>query len=178
MAAATGQLELRILGPLQAVRAGELLALGGPKQRAVLALLGLRAGSSLSTDQLVASLWPHEPPATAVTTVQVYVSRLRKLLGEGAIVSDGGGYRLCLGEDGLDAERFQRLASRARELRASGQLPEAAAAVSSALELWRGGALTDFAYESWAQAAVGRLEEDRLACLEEQLDIELALGQH
>jgi predicted ATPase/DNA-binding SARP family transcriptional activator len=171
------QLEVRILGPLEVLSDGERVAVGGPKQGAVLGVLAVRAGTMVSTDALIEALWPDEPPATATTTVQVYVSRLRKLLGADAIVSEGGGYRLYLGADGLDARRFEQLTARARELRASGRLDEAAAAVSDALSLWRGPALSDFEYDSWAQPEINRLEEHRLSCLEERFDIELARGR-
>ncbi|MFN2470885.1 MAG: BTAD domain-containing putative transcriptional regulator [Gaiellaceae bacterium] len=173
-----GHLEMRILGPLEVVKDGVLLPLGGPKQRAVLALLCVHASHSVRADQLVESLWPDDAPSRATTTLQVYVSRLRKLLGAEAIASEGGGYRLTLVDGGLDAARFEQLRHEARALRVEGRLDEAAAAVSSALELWRGAALTDFAYESWAQPEIGRLEEERLTCLEERFEIELALGRH
>jgi predicted ATPase/DNA-binding SARP family transcriptional activator len=157
------QLDVRILGPLEVVLGGSLLSLGGQKQRAVLAILATRSSSAVSSDQLIELLWSGSPPATAATTVQVYVSRLRKLLGADRIETSGGGYMLRVEPDELDAARFRRLVSQGRSL--------------DALALWRGPALADFAYESWAQAEAGRLEEERLACLEERIDADLESGR-
>ena len=110
--------------------------------------------------------------------MQVYVSRLRKLLGADAIVSEAGGYRLALNQDGLDAARFEQLTATAGESRTAGHLDEAEKAIVAALALWRGPALVDFAYEPWAQPEITRLEERRRACLEERIELELALGRH
>ena len=173
-----GQLQVRILGPLEVTSGGKAPQLGGRKQRAVLAVLATRAPANVSTDELIEALWDDEPPATAITTIQVYVSRLRKILGAAAIVSEAGGYRLDVEARQLDSAHFERLANHGRDLRAAGRDQEAAAAFVEALSLWRGGALADFAYDSWAQPEVSRLEEDRLACLEERFDVELALGRH
>jgi predicted ATPase/DNA-binding SARP family transcriptional activator len=158
------QLDVRILGPLEVVSGGSGLALGGQKQRAVLAILATRAGTAVSSDQLIELLWDESPPATAATTVQVYVSRLRKLLGANRIETSGAGYVLRVEADELDAHRFRRLASQKR--------------AAEALALWRGPALADFAYETWAQPEAGRLEEERLACLEERIDADLEAGGH
>jgi predicted ATPase/DNA-binding SARP family transcriptional activator len=172
------QLVVRILGPLDVVAGGARVALGGHKQRAVLALLATRAGTSVSTDTLIESLWPERPPATATTTVQVYVSRLRKLVGPGAIVSEAGGYRLCVDGEYLDAVCFERLARRGSELRAAGRAVEAATAFAEALSLWRGSALADFSFEGWAQAPIGRLEELRVSAIEDRIEADLASGRH
>jgi predicted ATPase/DNA-binding SARP family transcriptional activator len=167
---------VRLLGPLEVFLGGERVPVGGLKQRAVLALLAVRADTVVSRDGLIEALWPEGPPATATTTVQVYVSRLRKLLGADAIVSEGGGYRLCLEDDRLDSARFERLAAAGREEATAGRAERAATALREALGLWRGPALADFSYESWAQTETGRLEEQRLVCLEERIDADLACG--
>jgi predicted ATPase/DNA-binding SARP family transcriptional activator len=158
------QLDVRILGPLEVVSGGSRVGLGGYKQRAVLAILATRAGTAVSSDQLIELLWDSSPPASAATTVQVYVSRLRKLLGAGRIETSGGGYVLRVEPDQLDAARFRRLVSQGRSF--------------DALALWRGPALADFVYEAWSQAEAGRLEEERLACLEQRIDADLEAGRH
>jgi predicted ATPase/DNA-binding SARP family transcriptional activator len=171
------QLDVRILGPLEVVSGGSLVPLGGHKQRTVLAILATRAGAVVSADELIESLWGECPPATATTTVQVYVSRLRKLIGVDRIATTGGGYALSVLPDQLDAARFDQLAARGRELRRAGAPIEASTALTNALSLWRGPALTDFAYDSWAQADIARLEEQRLACLEERIEADLACAR-
>ena len=168
---------MRILGPLEVVSGGSSLTLGGQKQRAVLAILATRANTVVSADELIERLWTESPPATATTTVQVYVSRLRKLIGSDLIATTGGGYVLRIEPDQLDAARFDRLTARGRELRSSDKPSEAAAALGEALSLWRGAALADFAYDPWAQSDIARLEEERLACLEERLEADLACGR-
>jgi predicted ATPase/DNA-binding SARP family transcriptional activator len=173
-----GQLELRILGPLDVSVDGERVGVGGRKQREVLAVLATRSGAAVSTDALIEAVWPEGPPATALTTLQVYVSRLRKVLGAGTIVSEGGGYRLALEPRQLDSSRFEQLTAKAAECRRAGRFEEAAGAIREALSLWRGPPLADFAYEGWAQPHIGRLDEERLACCEDRFDLELAAGRH
>jgi predicted ATPase/DNA-binding SARP family transcriptional activator len=158
------QLDVRILGPLEVVSNGSAVSLGGRKQRAVLAMLATRVGAAVSADELIESLWPEHPPATATTTVQVYVSRLRKALGADRIETSGGGYVLRVAPEQLDAARFRRLAADGRS--------------AEALALWRGPALADFVYESWAQGEAARLEEERLACVEQRIDADLEAGRH
>jgi predicted ATPase/DNA-binding SARP family transcriptional activator len=172
-----GQLEIRILGPLEVVSGGALLPLGGQKQRAVLAILTIRAGTVISADELIELLWSGSPPATASTTVQVYVSRLRKLIGADLIATAAGGYVLSAELDLLDTARFEQRAARGRELRRANKPTEASAALTEALSLWRGPALADFTYESWAQSDIIRLDEQRLACLEERVEADLACGR-
>src|SRR5829696_1573169 len=108
-------MELRILGTLEALDGGRELPLGGARQRAVLAILLLHRGEVVSVDRVVDELWGGRPPDTATKTVQVYVSRLRKELGEGVLVTRGGGYALEVDADELDAARFERLAGEGRE---------------------------------------------------------------
>ncbi len=129
-------------------------------------------------DRIVDALWGESPPATATKTVQVYVSRLRKILGAEALVTRGGGYALVAGPDSVDADRFERLAGEGRELLAAGDAAGAAKRLREALDLWRGEALADFAYESFARSEASRLEELRLGALEDRIDAELALAHH
>ena len=176
-----GSLELGILGPLQ-VRIGgdDPVALGGVRQRAVLAVLALNAGQVVSTDRLVDELWGESPPASAVHTVQVFVSRLRTQLAAASerLITRPPGYVLELGVDEIDALRCERLYDGARSALAAGDAGRAAAMLADARGLWRGPPLADFTYEPFAQASIARLEELRLSCREELIDSQLALGRH
>ena len=171
-------LSFRILGDLEVVDGDRPLALGGAKQRAVLAILIVHRGEAVSTDKLIDELWGERPPVTAAKTVQVYVSHLRKVLGGDVIVTRGRGYMLGVGSDQVDAGRFERLAAAGRAALGDGDHGAAAAKLREALGLWRGPALADFAYEAFATAAAERLEEARQAALEDRIDADLALGEH
>jgi DNA-binding SARP family transcriptional activator len=173
--------DFRILGPLEAVDAGRTVALGGAKQRALLAVLLLRAGEVVSADRIVDELWGAEPPATAAHTIQVFVSRLRKALepgGAGRLLTRPPGYTMQLEDGELDLQRFEQLVHEGRARLESGDPAAAADLLREALGLWRGPALADFAYEPFAQAAIGRLEELRLSTLEERIEADLACGRH
>jgi DNA-binding SARP family transcriptional activator/streptogramin lyase len=169
--------EFRVLGPLEVCTDDGPLPLGGAKQRALLAILLLRRGESVSSGRLVDDLWGERPPATAVQTVQVYVSRLRKTLGDGVLVSTPGGYVLRLEPGSLDAEEFERLLDEGRELLAAGRAQEADEVLRRGLGLWRGQALADLRYEPFARDAIGRLDELRLLALELRFEADLALGR-
>jgi ABC-type transport system substrate-binding protein/DNA-binding SARP family transcriptional activator len=167
-------LEFRILGPFEARRDGRALELPAGKSRALLALLLLHRNEVVSVDTLVDGLWGERPPATAAKNVQVYVSHLRKTLGDGMLLTRTPGYVLRLEPGRLDADRFQALLEEAR-----GQQPaQAAERLRAALALWRGEALADFRYDSFAQEEIRRLEELRISALEERLEADLALGRH
>ena len=167
-------MEFRILGAVEVEAGDRLLDLGGSKQRGVLAMLVLRAGNVVSTEVLIDGLWGERPPATAAKSLQVYISRLRKALGENAIVTRSPGYLLAATPEEVDLARFERLVEDAQH-----EAPEGAAALlRSALELWRGAALADLAGEPFARAEIARLEEQRLAALEDRIDADLALGRH
>lgn len=166
-------MDFRILGPLQAVVDGRVVALDAAKPRALLAILLLRAGEPVSRDRLIEDLWDGRPPATAAKVLQTYVSQLRKALGNQVIVTRPAGYELAVEPDGLDLHRFERLVSEAR-----GNDPAVATArLREALALWRGPPLGEFAYEPWAQAEIARLEELRLSALQDRIDADLALGR-
>jgi len=165
--------EFRILGPLEVSAAGAPLALGGQKQRAVLALLLLRANQVVSTEFLIAAIWGETPPRTAATSLQNSISALRKLLGPGVVETHAAGYRLLADDDSLDLTRFERLVAEARLLEPS----ERAERLTEALALWRGEALGELAYETFATSEVRRLEELRQAAVEERIDAELACGR-
>jgi DNA-binding SARP family transcriptional activator len=162
----------RILGPLEVTREGSALPLGGTKQRAVLAVLLLHANEVVSSDALIDRLWGENPPPTAGKALQVHVSGLRKALGADALVTRAPGYLVRVEQGDLDLHRFEQLVGEAR-----GAEPDTASRLlGEALSLWRGAALADFAYEPFAQAEVTRLEELRLAALEERIDADLARG--
>ena len=178
MAAPEDAVEFRILGPLEASRHGQPLELGAGKQRALLVLLLLRAGEIVSTDRLIDALWGERPPPSALNSVHIYVSQLRKALGNGRLETRGHGYLLALEPEQLDLGRFERLLGDGRELLASGDADRAAGALRAALGLWRGPPLSDVAFEPFAQAEIARLDELRLAALEERIEADLALGRH
>jgi DNA-binding SARP family transcriptional activator len=166
--------EFLILGPLEATEDGRGLPLGGQKQRAALALLLLHAGEVVSTDRLIDALWGEQPPRTAMTSLQNFISQLRKLLGPQTLVTRAPGYSLLLEPDQLDADRFRRAVAEAREAGPE----ERARLLGDALALWRGPPLQDFTFDGFAQTEIGRLEEQRLAALEDRLGAELELGRH
>ncbi len=170
-------LDFRILGPLDVHADGRPLPLGGPQQRAVLAVLLLHAGEAVSTERLIDDLWGEQVPSSARPVLQGYVSNLRKAVGP-LLVTRAPGYALELEPEQLDLRRFERLLGEGRAELAAGRAESAATTLREALALWRGAALADFAYEPFAQAAVVRLEELRLAALEERIDADLALGRH
>jgi DNA-binding SARP family transcriptional activator len=168
--------DYRILGPLEVERAGRPLALGGAQQRAVLALLILHRNRVLRTDQIIDELWGEQPPPTAVKTLQGYVSALRKSLGDDVILTRGRGYVLSLQADQVDVDRFETLVAGGRQALADDDPTAATARLSEALALWRGDALSDFAHQPFAQNEKARLEEARLAALEDRIDADLARG--
>jgi DNA-binding SARP family transcriptional activator len=164
-----------ILGPLEVERDGSPVRVTAPRQRATLAILLLHANRVVSVDELAEALYAGAPPVTAVTQVQRQISELRKALGgEAAIETRPPGYVLRLAPDALDLHRFERLVAQAR-----GADPAAAAGLlRDALALWRGAPLADVGYESFAQAAISRLDELRLDALEQRFEADLALGRH
>jgi YVTN family beta-propeller protein len=169
-------MEFRILGRFEVLDHGRELALGGAKQRAVLAVLLLHRRDVVSIDSLVDELWGERPPPTAVQTVRVYVSRLRKALGDGVLETHGRGYRLAVDPVQLDAERFEAFVADGRAALESGDAGHAAELLVAGLELWRGRPLEEFTYEPFAHAEIARLDEARLAALEDRIDAELRTG--
>jgi DNA-binding SARP family transcriptional activator len=166
--------EFRILGPLEASDETGPLLLGGQKQRAVLALLLLDAGRVVSRDRLVDALWGDQPPRTAATSLQNFVSLLRKVLGAGVLETKPPGYRLNVRPGELDLDRFRTLVQEA-----STEGPQQKSAkLREALALWRGPSLADFTFESFAQPHVVHLEELRLATLEERVQADLDHARH
>jgi predicted ATPase/DNA-binding SARP family transcriptional activator/class 3 adenylate cyclase len=171
-------MDLRILGPLEALVGSQPVPLGGRKRRAVLAVLLLHANETLSSERLIDELWGESPPANALKTLQVHVSRLRKALPADVLMTRGHGYELRLGPDDLDAGRFERLLEQGRDALAAERPGEALPLLERALALWRGPPLADLAYEPFAQTEIARLEDLRVATVEQLIDAKLALGRH
>jgi YVTN family beta-propeller protein len=171
-------MEFRILGPLQVLADDRQIALGGAQQREVLAILLVHRGEVVSVDRIADELWGERPPGRATKTVQVYVSRLRKALDNGVLVTRDGGYALELGGDSVDADRFSRLADEGRKALDDGDPRAARETLNAALGLWRGPPLADLSYESFSQNEAARLEELRLVALEDRAEADLALGRY
>jgi DNA-binding SARP family transcriptional activator len=165
-------LEFRILGPLEVLDEGNPVGLGGRNQRAVLALLLLRANEPVSAERLVDQLWGEHAPRTATTSLQNTVSQLRKLLGPGLLLTRSSGYALELDPAQLDLMRFERLVREAR----SAEADRRAELLREALGLWRGSPLADLESETFAQSEIHRLEGLRLGVLEERIAADLDLG--
>jgi DNA-binding SARP family transcriptional activator len=160
-------LEFRVLGPLEVSDDGRVIALGGQKQRALLALLLLHANEVVSRDRLIDELWEADPPETARTALQVHISQLRKAVGRERILTQAPGYRAVVEPGELDLERFEQLVRDGAD----------AGALREALALWRGSPLAELG-DSFARVERGRLEEQRLLALERRIDADLALGRH
>ena len=167
-----------LLGPLTVTVDGDAVALGGEKRRALIAALALRADEVVPRDRLIDALWGEDPPDTARNTLQVYVSQVRKLLPDGLLETTSNGYRLAVDPTAVDAFEFERLTTVARSALTIGNAAGAAETLRKALALWRGPALADLEREPFAQIEGARLEEQRLAAIEERADAELALGRH
>ncbi|MFI9839862.1 BTAD domain-containing putative transcriptional regulator [Nonomuraea sp. NPDC051941] len=171
-------MQFGILGPLQ-VRSpgGEPLAIGGPRPRALLALLLLDAGRMVSVERLIDGQYGDRPPTEAANAIQAQISRLRRSLPAGLIEFHGAGYRLAVSPDDVDAHRFGRLSREGRRLLAAGRLPGAASSLREALELWRGPALADVADAPFAGPQALRLEELRVSAMEDLMEAELGLPE-
>jgi predicted ATPase/DNA-binding SARP family transcriptional activator len=170
--------DFRVLGPLEIVDEGRPIALGSGRQPMLLACLLMHSNEIVSRDLLIDALWGEQPRKTARNALQVQVHALRKRLGQGRITTEGPGYRLRVDGGELDRERFEWLVARGRAELASGDADSAASIFREALGLWRGPALSDVAYDAFAQSEIARLEELRLVTLEDRIDAELALARH
>ena len=165
-------MEFRILGPLEVVDDGRIVALDRLRLRALLGFLLLHANEPVSTDRLIDEVWGPQPAKTAPASLQNYISRLRKAIGPDLIVSQPPGYVLRVDPERFDLARFERLTAEARRA----EPRDRAEKLRAALALWRGPALEDLAFEPFARDDVLRLEEARLSALEERIDAELELG--
>ncbi len=169
-------MRFQLLGPLTATDGDRPIAIGGPKQRLVLAHLLLNVNQTVPADHLIDAVWGEETPETARGTLQTYVSRLRSVLGTEAIEGTTPGYRFRADPEELDTFCFESLL---REARDDGLGPqEALNALDEAIGLWRGPALADLALEPSLLGEIARLEELRIAAIEERIATRLELGQH
>ncbi len=170
----------RVLGPIEIEDEGELLPLAGAKQRALLAALLIRANDVVSRDVLIEDLWGERASAGSVHSLEVQVSRLRKILhrrDDQVLLTRPTGYRLCVGVDELDLSCFEHLLQDGRDALSAGDAETASEALTEGLALWRGRPYEDVAYESFAQIEIERLEARRLIALEERIEADLTLGQ-
>jgi peptide/nickel transport system substrate-binding protein len=162
-----------ILGPIEVHSDDGPLALGGPRQRSVLAALLLRPNAVVSRDELIAAAWDESPPTSAQQSLDSYVSRLRRVVGPDRLERRAPGYVIRIAEGELDRDRFEALVALAR----NAEPATAAELLREALDLWRGPALADLRYEPFAQDAARRLEEEGLQALELRIDADLAAGR-
>jgi DNA-binding SARP family transcriptional activator len=177
-------LEFRVLGPLEVWREGRPLRVGGVRQRGLLVALLLNANEVVSAERLIEELYGSDPSGTAANALQAQVSRLRRLLdegaengGEGVVVTRAPGYLLRVDQEQVDVARFERLAAEGRDALAAGDPVRAAGLLREALGLWRGPALVDVPSVELVQAEVRRLEELRLAALTDRIEGDLAAGR-
>ena len=174
-------IDYRLLGPIEVRVDGRILNIGGLRQRALLAMLLLRANEPVPRDVLAEHLWQQQPPAGARHAIDVYVSRLRKVLafvGRSVLVTVPGGYLLRVGQDELDVHRVERLVKEGHSELAAGAPAVAAERFGEALALWRGDVLADLRYERFFQVEIAQLEELRIGVFEDRIGADLALGRH
>src|SRR4051794_29049099 len=169
-----------VLGPVEAAAPGRPTATLPPSVRTLLARLAMNPGRVVSVDALTDALWGEDLPGDAANALQLRVSKLRRALGAAGVPADvlvtrAPGYQLAVDGDAVDAQRFERLLSRAR---ACTDAPAALALLDQALALWRGPALADVGDAEWIETESARLEELRLGALEDRLELLLELGRH
>lgn len=174
-------IQFQVLGPLKATAAGRELALGGPRQRRLLALFLLHRNEVVSVDRLLDVVFDGKPTPGAATTLRSYVARLRKVVAdvEGAptFVTRAPGYVMTLADDALDAARFERAVAEADVRAAGGDVAGGAVVLRPALALWQGDAYAEFADEDWARPEAQRLGERRLVAHQRLIEAELAAGR-
>ncbi|MGY1666346.1 AfsR/SARP family transcriptional regulator, partial [Geodermatophilus sp. SYSU D00696] len=186
---------MRILGPLEVVRDGRVVRLGGRRPQAVLAVLAVHAGRVVPHEQLIEAAWDGRPPRTAPAVLRTYVAQLRAVIepdvrspddARGAagpdhwrvLLTQGPGYVLRTGAGQVDAERFGHLVEQGRRALAAGAHAEAADLLGEALALWRGPVLVGLAELEALGAYARRLDEDRWQAVEDRIEADLACGRH
>ena len=166
-----------MLGLLEVVEQGRAIEVPRGRERALLVLLVLHANEPVSPEQLIEELWGDRQPDNAGKALQVYVSRLRKALGADRLGTTPAGYALEVGPGELDSAEFERLVGEGRNALEKGDARRAERTLSEALELWRGPALADFRFESFAQPEIRRLEELQAAARADRVDVQLSNGR-
>jgi DNA-binding SARP family transcriptional activator len=178
-------LRIQLLGPVRAWCGGAELNLGGPRRRAILAILAAHTRRAVQRAEIIDGVWGQEVPASAVNSVHVHIAGLRRVLeprrarrAPGQVLeASGSGYWLRIGSGGLDTEALRGLLADARRLMADTDLAGALRSLDAALELWQGAALAGIP-GPWADIERIRLEELRQTAVEERIDVMLALGSH
>ena len=174
---------IRLLGPTVLTHEGREVDLGAPRERAVLALLALRASTVVSSESLIEQLWV-DPPSGAATTIRGYVAAIRKAISSGTdlkgsdvVVTKKPGYVLAISPARVDALAFEQLADEGRAALGRGEYTAALKLLTESLELWRGNPLSDFETEEFAQESIRRLSNRRLDAIEDKIEAEMALGE-
>jgi DNA-binding SARP family transcriptional activator len=171
--------EFKVLGPLEVLWNDRAVPLGPPKQRLLLAVLLCHPNRLVSASRLIDALWGERPPTSAAENLRGYVHRLRRSLSAERIVGHGRpGYSLLVHPDEIDALRFVDLVHQGREALAAGRPLVACERLRAAGDLWRGAPFADLEDEPALRDEIARLEEQRLAALEERIEVDLALGRH
>jgi YVTN family beta-propeller protein len=173
-------LEFRILGQVEVRDGQRVLELHGRRERELLAYFVLHANELVATDRLIDELWGTTPPTTVLAALHVYVSRLRKLLGQNGttLITKKPGYLLEIDPEQIDLQRFEQLLADGRRTRMQGDPAGAAQILREALSLWHGPPLADLSEVDWARREIDRLEALRLGAVEERVEAELELGGH
>lgn len=167
-----------VLGELSVAHEGRPIGVRPGLERTLLALLLSKANQRFSADWLIDALWGADPPAAAQKSLQVYVHRLRKLLGRQRIIHRSAGYELVAGVDELDASRFQGLAATGRSHWLAGRAAEAGDQLGQALSLWRGEPYGGLGDVIALEQEISFLAEQRLVVMEQWIEAELVLGRH
>lgn len=176
--ATMGRMEFRVLGPLEVIGPRGAIAIGSARERAILAMLVLNAGTTVSTERLIDEIWGDDPPTSGPHAVAVNVARLRSALGAEWLETQPGGYRLrAVGAD-IDLQRFDALVSEGSRRFAIGDAEAAASSFGAAIALWRGPALGDLLGGDAGRAERTRLDERRLLAVQSRIDADLARGRH
>ena len=172
-------MQLAILGPLQVEDDAQPVEIGGARLRALLIRLAASANGWVPVSSLVEALWEDDPPSDELNALQSLVSRLRRTLPRPELIESGpAGYRLALDPEAVDAIRFERLVNRGRRLVVDGRPREGAAMLGTAIDLWRGPALTEVAHVAYARAWIQQLEKLRLTAIDHRAVAGLQLGRH